>query len=297
VDRVVIESEAMRVGVLPTYGARVVSLFDKATGREWIAGGGQSANSGEDAVYGGDEAAGWDECFPTVSPCDATDTTWRRRLRDHGELWGRAWSVDRHTPDALTTSYATAAFRFSRTLSVVGPALQVSYAVENRTAEDMPYLWALHGLLALTSDDRVILPGVTEVGATYLALAGHALHADAMPWPDTNDVLPFPLDAVQPATRQFAGKFYAHGIAGRQAAVGHGRQWLSIGWDESIDDLGLWFNYGGWPQVPGGYHGAIEPTTASADHLGEALRSGNAAWIAPGATASWTITLTLKDAP
>src|SRR5664279_4148592 len=86
-----IENDKLRVGIAPAYGARVVSLLDKTSGREWITQGVRSGNTGEDAVYLGAEAVGWDECFPTVGPWDASATPWRRRLRDHGDLWGRPW--------------------------------------------------------------------------------------------------------------------------------------------------------------------------------------------------------------
>ena len=122
-EPLVIESEAMRVAVLPAFGARVVSLLDKRSAREWMFEGGQTSDTGEDAVYGADAAVGWDECFPTVSPWDASQTAWQRRLRDHGDIWGRPWTVDAHDARSLTTTYATAEFAFSRSLSVDGPVL------------------------------------------------------------------------------------------------------------------------------------------------------------------------------
>eukprot|EP01035_Chromulina_nebulosa_P062854 gene62854-85963_t len=79
----ILENQHLRVGVTTQFGARVVSLFDKASGREWMTQGTESTNTGEAAVYGGPEAVGWDECFPTVGASDASSTGWQRRLRDH----------------------------------------------------------------------------------------------------------------------------------------------------------------------------------------------------------------------
>ena len=76
---VAIESDVLRVAVLPEFGARVVSFVDKRSGREWIFQGGETSDTGEDAIYGADAAVGWDECFPTVSPWDASQTPWKRR--------------------------------------------------------------------------------------------------------------------------------------------------------------------------------------------------------------------------
>jgi galactose mutarotase-like enzyme len=290
-----IASEVMEVSVLPDYGARVVGLRDRRTGRDWLAPGAPSPQTGEGAVYRGAEAVGWDECFPTVSPWDGTQTLWRRPLRDHGDLWGRPWSVDEASRTVLATSFAGDLFRFSRTLSVDGPTLTAAYRLDNRAADDMPYLWALHGLLAVTPADRIVLPAVDSATATYLQSGSHVLDANSVSWPETNGVLPFPLDAVQGPATGFAGKLYAEVPASASAAIGHDGQWLRIGWDASITTLGIWLNYGGWPAGPGSHHIAIEPTTAPADHLGDALDAGRAAWLKPGASASWTITLTLAE--
>ena len=293
-----IENTAMRVSLLPEYGARVTSLLDKASGRDWIDQGGPSPNVGEEAVYGRLEAAGWDECFPTISPWAAGETMWKRPLRDHGDVWGRPWTLDAHSATSARTSYVTDEFRFTRTLTLEGAQLRVGYEAENRTREQMPYLWALHGLLTVTTADRIVLPDVEQVTATYLALDGKTLEVPSLSYPDTNGVLPFSLDRVQPASRRFAGKFYLGGMHNRVAAVGHDSQWLLLGWDQHIDALGLWFNYGAWPELPGTHHLALEPTTAPVDHLGQALDAGTAVWLKPGESKAWTITMTLaKDAP
>ena len=50
---VAIESDVLRVAVLPEFGARVVSFVDKRSGREWIFQGGETSDTGEDAMTGG----------------------------------------------------------------------------------------------------------------------------------------------------------------------------------------------------------------------------------------------------
>lgn len=293
---VVIESDAMRVGIEPEFGARVVSLVDKASGRDWIYHGGTTTDVGEDAVYGADAAVGWDECFPTISPWDGTMTMWKRPLRDHGDLWGRSWRVDAHDGQALSTTYATPEYSFTRRLSVQSGALTADYKVENRTNDEMPFLWALHGLLAASPEDRIALPGRTSLAATYLSRGRDGVDLDAIPFPDSSASLGFRLDEAQPESARFAGKFYDRSNA-RSAALGHGDQWLVIGWHEPIDSLGVWLNYGGWPDPPRGHHVALEPTTAPVDHLGQALDTGSAAWIKRGAAATWTITLSFSRTP
>ena len=290
---VMLENDRMRVLVEPAYGARVTSLLDKRSGREWIAQGQPSPNTGEDAEYAGAEAVGWDECFPTVTPWDASRTAWARKLRDHGDLWGRPFVVEQQTPTALRLSYADPQFRFTRELRLGGVSLIARYQVENRTDASLPYLWALHGLLTVTDADSIELPGVEAVSATYLSLGDKFRSVPELAWSKPNGVLPFTLDKVQPASSVFAGKFYAK-VPSHTARVGQAGQWLDLSWDQGIEQLGIWLTYGGWPG-PGGHHEiALEPTNAAADTLGEAIDAG-APPLAPGERRDWRVTLTLTS--
>ncbi len=289
-----IENEHLRVGVTPSYGARVVSLVDKLTGREWLAQGSESCSAGEDAAYLGHEAVGWDECFPTVAPWDASGTPWRRRLRDHGDLWGRPWASQAPSTTALQTSFDGSGFRFARTLELQGKSVVASYSVANLGLDPLPYLWALHGLLSVQPGERLEIPGVDRVAATYLSIGGETFNVSNLPWSTKSALLPFALDTVRPATAIFAGKFFACGVAGGVARAGRPGQWLELRWDDSINHLGIWITYGGWPG-PGGHHEiALEPTNAPSDHLGQAMYAG-ATPLAAGERRDWRVTLTLTS--
>jgi hypothetical protein len=75
----------------PAFGARVLTLTDRNTGRQWLMEGTRASDTSEEAAYLGDASRGWDECFPTVLSCH--HAAWGGRLRDHGLLWGRPWEV------------------------------------------------------------------------------------------------------------------------------------------------------------------------------------------------------------
>ncbi|HSH33484.1 MAG TPA: hypothetical protein VLB31_07680, partial [Actinomycetota bacterium] len=95
---VVLENDAVRLACEPDVGARITSLVDLRTGREWLVPGtlpgNAAASAAEGAVFGGTEAFGWDECLPTVAPCpDPADAT-APALRDHGDQWGRPADVE-----------------------------------------------------------------------------------------------------------------------------------------------------------------------------------------------------------
>ena len=272
----ILQNEQLMVAVAPDFGARVTRLIDRASGRDWMAPGGQSSQTGEDAVYGLAEAAGWDECFPSVGRCDASGTVWGRVLRDHGDLWGRPFAITEHRADLLTLEYESGQFRFVRTLRLDGATLFVDYQIDNLTAEPMPYLWALHGLLAVRPGERITLPEVTRLTAPYVSLQGAIIDLPLINWPHTRAALGFDIDTVQPQTAGFAAKMYATVPSKARARVGG----LEIVWSgDQIGHLGLWFTYGGWPGVGGVHHMAIEPTNASAGDLAEGL--GQVTPIAP----------------
>jgi galactose mutarotase-like enzyme len=256
-----------------------------------MAKGGVSTNTGEDAVYSVDEAVGWDECFPTVSRWDAAGTAWNRKLRDHGDLWGRPWQIESQTRTSLHTVFAGTGFRFNRTLSLEGRKVTANYAVDTTSATPLPFLWALHSLLATLPGEEIRLPGTNRLVVTFLSLDGRRIETTELAWPGAANVLPFPIDHVQSIDSRFMGKFFAPHQA--SASVGGVNGWLDMEW-EGIEHLGIWIAYGAWPTPGAIHHLALEPTSDPLDHLGQVLDRGTTPAIPPGTTRSWRVSMTLR---
>ena len=285
----VIANARLSVAVATGYGARVTSLRHIASGRDWMTQGGESPQTGDDAVYLGDEAVAWDECFPTVGRCNVLATAWGRTLRDHGELWGRPWQVDHYDAETLALSFTAPEFVFERHMRLEGPTLVIDYAVTNRLAVPLPYLWALHALLAVRPGDRMDIPGLESVGVSYLGHQGQTIALDRAPFAGSHPELPFRLDTIQPPDADFAAKLIAKNLRAGTARIGQPGQWLDLSWDSSIADLGIWITYGAWQ---GHTEVAIEPTSAPANDLVEAITSG-ARPLAPGERRAWTVGMTV----
>jgi len=280
----------------PDFGARITGLRDLVTGREWLAQGGRRRMAGEDAVYGADDAVGWDECFPTVAPWDARATVWGTVLRDHGALWGRPARVVTQAQTEVVTEQEGPLFTFRRRITLAGRELRADYRLTNRTDVPLPWLWAAHAMLQVGPDDRILLPGVHEVTAAHLAREGRIVTAPALAWPGPNPDWPERLDRVQPQSAGLAAKLYLDGVPGGAAYVGHGDDWLRIGWSGGIAALGIWLNYGGWPGPGGSYHLGLEPTNAPVDHLGQAIGRGTPA-LAAGSGTGWSLRYTFGARP
>ena len=290
-----IASDALEVALAPEAGARVTAIIDRATGRNWLAEGEPTLLGAEEASYGLNEAAGWDECFPTVSPCDAPMAPWRRRLRDHGDLWGRPWRVSQRTATRIETVHSGDGLRFSRSLAVTGASVEVVYHAENSLETTTPFLWAMHPLFALRAGETIVVPNARSLAPTYSALHGEQLEAETLPWPEGDRRVPFPLDCVQGPEARYAGKFFFGERGLTSASLGGPTRLLDMTW-QGVDHLGLWITYGAWPRFNDVLHVALEPTTSPDDTLEQAAARGRAAVLAPGGSRTWRVSLTLRAA-
>ncbi len=270
-------NEEVELVVVPELGARIVSLKNLRTGREWLwhppSGLKLFANRwGED--FSRSPLAGIDECFPTIAPC-----VWRgRSLPDHGELWNTAWHVDDAAwkNGVLTTSACSAIspFRFERTLHLENNEVRLCYRLSNMSGNAEKFLWALHPLLRLQPGDQLKLPdssrakfnGTTWIDAVDVAIP-EALCAKSFAWPVCEGWA-----AVQnPATGDV----------------------LEFAWNpEHNPALGLWLTRGGWH---GHHHFAIEPANGDHDSLAAAVEKDRCGTVAPHETIGWEVSLCVKS--
>lgn len=312
----------VRIVVCPALGARVISLVDEWTGREWLVQGEPPVAAADgtaptwcaaDAVYSGAVAFGWDECLPTVAPCrDPVDPT-APALRDHGDQWGRPAEV---TPDgvALGATWASPGrpYVFTRRLRLDGPRVIAEYELENRGAVDLPVLWSMHPLLALEPGARVEVEGLVSVRVAHavgLPLAPVPGRAD---WPETpgTDGRAVALDVVRgpsagTALKAFGGwELYGgwegaggEGLPGVAAVAQPDGSRLELTWYAPIaPNLGLWLDDGGWPpppEAPRVQH-ALEPTTSPDDDLASAIAANRALVLAPAERVAWSATFRVR---
>lgn len=281
-------SEAFALGVgrlglivSPAFGARVLTLTDRDTGRQWLMEGERVGDTSDGAAYLGDASRGWDECFPTVLPCH--HAAWGGRLRDHGLLWGRPWEVaavdDRH----LDARFRGDGIVFSRSLTLDGAAVTAAYAVSSERDGAVPYLWSQHCVLSVTPEDRLALSGQGRAQA-----AGRAFD-----WPIHLDR---DLSRVGPPDEGSSLKAYAPTPGPAVAEVLGLDGGLRFHWaGPEVPALGVWLDYGGWPAEGPVHQVALEPTTGEADDLVGAEAIGQARWLEPGETHRWSVRLTVTD--
>jgi galactose mutarotase-like enzyme len=294
---------AVELEVVGEVGARIVSLRDRRSKREWLAQGEpptelqQMEWAREDVGFGGRESFGWDECLPTTSVCPDPLAPDGPALRDHGDQWGRGayLSLDAEEGAVVHTwSGPRWGYRLSRRLSFQDEqTLLVEYLVSSITAESLPIHWAQHPVLRLEPGSYLDLPGVHEVRRSWQQ--GIDL-PDEMSWPTATatDGREVNLACVRKG-EGWASVLYAEPQEEIRAVTPDGAR-LDMDWDrEFAPAVRIWLAYGGWP--PGGPPAeqvALEPCTSMHDDLNAALEAGQARILEPGAELRWWVRLRLS---
>lgn len=269
----VLGNDDVELAVAPELGAKIISLKNQRTHREWLWHPNDALklfknNVGDD--FSLSPLVGIDECLPTISRC-----TWQgRSLPDHGEVWSRAWELDiaDWEQGILTTHIRLDAspLVFKRTIRLHGNEVQFDYQLSNLSDGKEDFIWAIHPLFRLVAGDELDLPV-----STRKKLDGEA-------W----------VDAVSSAIpEQKCAKAFARPVQEGRAAIKNVAQGdrLEFAWNPTENNtLGLWLTRGGWH---GHHHFAMEPTNADNDSLAVAASQGRSGTVGPRSSLNWRLLL------
>jgi len=302
-----LESESLRVVVTPALGAKIVSLFDKRSAVEWLAGSG--ARPVQPVAYGADferqDMSGWDEMFPTISACTYPGPGARcgASLPDHGEVWALPWLREPAGPGALRLSVEGRAlpYRLTRTLRfAASDTLAFDYHLHNWGPDPMPYIWAAHPQFACGNAAQIVLPPhIRQVCNVLPPEWGWGEEEAVYDWPTAQgETGAQQLARTGPPSLAAARKFYVL-PDDRTAWAALVRQpqgdWLRLAWDtDSVPYFGLWIDEGAL------HHQSVaapEPTTGFYDSLALAWAKGQVLTLEPGAAAAWTLTVQVGSGP
>ena len=297
-DTVFLQNDQLRVACRPGLGAKLVSMLDRRTGREWLLPSQLPGGTYLQPAYGADfsrfDTSGWDECFPAVAagPHPDAPITWP----DHGELWSRPWRVEA-TPDSLTACVQGQAWPYTltRRASLDGETLCLDYTLQNNAHRPFLHVWSAHPLLRVTPGMRIQLPG--EIRDAYVDWSSDPARPAPGGWHAWPHWTPnVDLSTVQPTALGLAVKLYFRRLSeGRCGLVDpDSGQALILSWDlAAAPYLGLWLCYGGWPTDgrPGHLTVALEPCSGMPDRLTDAVQLGTSAVLPSGGTKSWSVRL------
>lgn len=290
-----LRSDEVEVVIIPDVGAKVYSLRNRRTGREWMW-------SPPDArklypvptgtPFDASTLIGADECLPTIAP-----TTWRgRNLPDHGEVWNLVWDLDRlaWTQGRIVTriELPVSPFWFERTVTLEGNRVTFSYALRNLDFGPQEFMWAFHPLMRIAEGDQIRLsPDCRQVRTEAAMNVPLGRRGDLWSWP-----APMPgiaLDQMH-LGENAAVKLFTEPRDAVWASIYNEQTQEELRFDfdsRLVDTLGIWITRGGWN---GYHHVALEPGIGAPDALDAAVQD----WrrfelVMPNETRRWRFTVTV----
>jgi hypothetical protein len=248
------------------------------------------------APYAEYDASGFDECFPTIGPCQYPDYPWAgTELPDHGELWSLSWT-DQIQDDAchLQVHGVRLPYTFSKSISFAeNGAIRFHYRVSNHNPFPLQYLWSAHPLLAPQPGMRILLPHGTRVLVDWSKGARLGDFGALHDWPHTRDCSGKAVD-LSLILGEDAGtveKLYTTSLSEGWCALynpSDGRFSAFTFSTAQVPTVGLSINLGGWPVgEPGYYNLGLEPCSGYPDRLDNAVEQGTNSCLTGFAYVEW----------
>jgi hypothetical protein len=291
-----LRSESLEIIVLPEIGAKVYSLKNLRSGREWM----WTPPEGAffqyvplGAPFEESSLVGADECIPTIG-----ESEWRgRSIPSHGEAWNAVWELDRLalTQGRLVTrlQLPISPFWVERSIRLDRNKAIFDYALRNTDFTPQEFMWAFHPMMQIEDGDRLEVPGVNQM-LTEASIG--------LPWQQRGDLIDWPypvegvsLDQLDLGRPNAAIKLFTEEKAASSATIRNERSGDALRFDfdpRRVDTLGIWLTRGGWN---GYHHLAVEPGIGAPDPLDVAVEGWKRfALVLPDQTYRWQFTITLS---
>jgi hypothetical protein len=255
-------------------GGKIVSLTGP-DGMEWLT---QPAHPLPPPARGGAafveaEMCGWDECAPSILPCEVGGV----RAGDHGNYWTLPW--ERH--GAWLSAFDPASrVTLSRRVMPLTRAGATGFRVEYRASAESrtPFLWPAHPQFQAPPGSWVELPGAPVEVVDVIGGEERVARTDALSRIDTLPPGGMRKHYVPPEFPVSSARLHR----------GDG-QVMELRWDMRLCPyVGSWFERAAFARED---VIAIEPSTGWFDSLAEAVRRGRVAWTPAAGHLSWWVEL------
>ena len=308
-----LESEHLRVTVLPEKGADVVELVHVPTGTDVLfkapwglrPPGAPPREEAEGLEFIGNYEGGWQELLPNANDASSWDGI---EIPFHGEVALLPWEAEQVGSRKLRLSVDChrLPLRLDRVMRLEEglPELTVEGTVTNIGDRRVPFVWGQHLVLGppfLEAGCRVELPATTIVTTEQVWEQTARLEpGQESRWPHgalraggTVDLQEVPGPEAGSHDDLFVG-----GFSEGRAAVTNPRLGVTfrLRWDAEVFPwVVLWQPYGGAvdPSLAGSYALGVEPWT-SRHNLAGAVETGEARWLDPGESLSTTLVASIE---
>jgi galactose mutarotase-like enzyme len=310
-EAIEVEDGSIAVTMLPELGGKLVSLRDLRTGYEWLWRSTRvplARHPHGTAYIEKADTGGWDECFPTVAPCNyPLQPQHAQHVPDHGDVWAQQWQAEVTTSDdevriAGSCRTVTLPCLFSRTLRLRrGTArIELTYEVSNCGSAPVAFIWSAHPLFVLAPGMRLEFPPQARFNVYSATPTTRLAQRTGLQWPFAvcNGSAPVTLDPLPGPDAGIAFKIWSEPLTLGWAALQASQGRLSLHFDVAqIPQIALWLNAGGWSGIGGEpyYNLALEPCIGAQDSLEEAvLKYRQYVRLPPGDSRRWSLEVALQ---
>jgi galactose mutarotase-like enzyme len=272
---ITLESDLLKVQVLPELGARIWQITYKPTNSDllWnnpqIAPARQEIGTSYDDVWSG----GWDELFPNDEAAEISG----KSAPDHGELWTGNFEVAAAGAMSLhlrfRTPVSSVLVEKKITLSADASRVQFRHRFTNLGATPFPFLWKLHPAFQVSPAHRIDFPDMqVDLEPKYLGTLNAA--EQHFEWPRTRiGNRKVDLRRVTPPEEQQLYFFYGHDFHDGWCALTNTETRLAcaLQFDPQVfSSCWLFASYGGWND----YNVAVlEPCTGYPLHFADMVKA------------------------
>ncbi|SIS42329.1 aldose epimerase family protein [Salimicrobium flavidum] len=291
-----LDNEHITCVILPSYGGKMVSLYDKEADYEWL------YQSDEELVvppYGADfsdyDSSGFDEMFPGID--EGPHPTIDHTVPDHGEVWTMPWSwKEENGTFKLEVTSPVFPYTLKKEIKLMTKGLLITYEAINHSAQAFPFIWTAHALLNMDEATEISVP---EHLKSIMNVEKATHHLGSWGTPHTYPVTQsrktgtsIDLSKLEPREDKTIEKFYftERLDKGNCAIVQKDiKRTLTYEFPEDqVPYLGVWKNRGGYR---GEYNVALEPCTGVYDDVYIADKIDKVSKIPAAGTYEWTLKL------
>lgn len=291
-----LSSPRLSISVSPERGGAITSVFSNSTNDEWIFfDENRRPQNSSLECYDDVWCGGFEELFPN----DALGIIDGRPLKDHGELWQQKWNVveqnETEVSMELQCTTVPALVRKRIAISTETPVIDISYSIQNTSAERYPYLFKLHPAMRIEAGDEILLPNgeIIPVDLSFSKIIGAQ---GPFQWPTIIDKSGNQKNiAYIPAKSELLQEFiYVKNISGGWCGLRRKRtgEKFFLKYPQEVFPY-CWFfmALGGWREY---YTVVMEPCTNFPKDMNAAIANGTCAMMRPNEIRQFSISVSIE---
>lgn len=297
---VVLDGEKLRIKVLPDFGGKIQSIYNKEKNKEYLY---QSPweeykKPSYDTIFEDGEFSGFDEMFPSITKCAYPSEPWKGiMVPDHGEVWSLPWDYKIEGSVILLNVYGVRfPYKLEKKIEFINNYLiRTSYRLTNLSSFNFEFIWAAHALFNCNENTRIILPKAVKKIINTVPSKRLGGYGTIHNWPVTTtpEGIDYNMSRISPESSNLYEKYYVYGkIDEGWCALQDTKSKEVIGLSYPVDkvsSLGFWINEGGYA---GQYNAGLEPCIGALDRIDTAKQYEHVGLIKAKSEVNWFLNIT-----